>query len=254
MYNWMALMKVFTAGISFVTFLTLTYEPKHLIELRGPKKLQELIDKQTHELKDINKKLEEEIAQNELLFKEMHHRIKNNLQMVASLVRLKASMGMAPAEIAARVEKRIRSMSRVHDLLLHNKSIETITLHVYIKELVDSVYHSFHNNNVSIHEQVSDDIEIDTETAITLGLLLSEAITNAFKYAFPENESGEITIRAREIEIIIADDGKGYEKASEKKSGGMGQIIMENLVSNLRGKMDVKSGTKGTTIAITFRP
>ncbi|WP_420575618.1 sensor histidine kinase [Ekhidna sp.] len=272
MYRLLGLIKVMTASVSFVTLIVLTYESKELVNLKSPKQMQEIIDHQTTELRAVNEQLKIEINhrneyeeqlrdtihQNELLFKELNHRVKNNLQMVAGMVRVNAMVkGMPPSEIADRVETRIKNMSLVHELLLKGKSVENVVLHAYLGELVETSMKVMNNPNIKIETQIERPLIVNTEVAINLGLITSEAITNSLKYAFGDNESGLIKIKAKRlngiIELEVSDNGEGFDPKKEKRAGSLGSSLMESFTKNLQGgKLSISSDTSGTKVKVTF--
>ena len=168
-------------------------------------------------IRKINKKLKKSINENTVLFKEVHHRVKNNFQIISSLMNLQ-KMAVDKPEIDSilnETQQRINSMSLVHELLYQYDEVDSIDISNYVQELVSSIEKSYSNANNTIQYHIEmNDIELVLEKAIPLGLILNEAITNAMKHAFIKNEGGDIWIELTEIsegyyQLTVRDNGVG---------------------------------------------
>jgi PAS domain S-box-containing protein len=167
------------------------------------------------------KKAEEEktnsLIEKEALLRELYHRTRNNMMVICSLLKLESFYVKNDKirEIFLEIENKIRSMAMVHQMLYRNKNLSLINLKKYVEELSDLLLKSYIgvNSDVSFILQLSD-IEVLIDTAVPFGLVLNELITNSFKYAFPGNRKGTITITIRKekddmIELFYSDNGIG---------------------------------------------
>jgi PAS domain S-box-containing protein len=212
--------------------------------------------------------LEEEIAQRKkaedivrasleekiVLLREVHHRVKNNLQILISLMNLQSRTASDPQVIAALQEstQRIRAMSMVHEKLYGGTDLSHIELRNYFSSLVNSqvVFNQLRPGKVTV-EIVAQDILLDINTAIPLGLIINELISNAIKYAFPGDRRGAIWIDARThgnlLDITVSDNGIGMPGGIDlKMSPSLGLRLVSGLVIQLKGTIELvqMEGTK----------
>lgn len=219
------------------------------------------LSRQQDEINEQNHELNALVNEKEWLIKEIHHRVKNNLQIISSLLNAQSSYLHNPeAKTAIRdSQNRMQAISIVHHKLYQSDDLATVSLKPYIEELAHSICNSFHTK-----QQVKFVFEITsarlaTADTVPLGLILNEAITNSVKYAF--NKSGECVIRIslREIEggdyeLMISDNGKGLPADFDIHScPSLGMKLMVGLTDQLSGKFDIRS-QNGTVITITFPP
>lgn len=195
------------------------------------------------------------------LLKETHHRVKNNLQIISSLLQLQSkSIKDKKARMALQESRnRIKSIGLVHEILFTSEKIEKISLNNYIKMLIDEIYisHGVSIENVSI-EILSDEFEINHNLVISCGLIINELVSNCFKHAFPNNRKGKIFIKfkevnSNEIELTVVDNGVGIPKKKMNKIyESLGLQLVKTLAEiQLGGKIEILS-TEGTQIAILF--
>lgn len=206
-----------------------------------------------------NEKLQHLVSEKEWLLKELHHRVKNNLQIVMSLLESQSEFIDNEPALAAihNSEHRIHAMSLIHQKLYNTDNVATINMALYIRELGSYLADSFNTGQqIRITYDVQD-IELDVSQAVPLGLIMNEAITNAMKYAFPDSRRGVISISftaagPHHYLLCIGDNGIGFPAASiNKKRGSLGMTLMEGLTGDLNGSFSVDSGN-GTTIRILF--
>ncbi|MBU4534261.1 MAG: PAS domain S-box protein [Euryarchaeota archaeon] len=194
------------------------------------------------------------IKDKELLLRETHHRVKNNLQIIASLLNLQsAETQEEEAQEFCRVSQdRVRSMALIHEKLYKSPNISRINFYDYVKSLTESLFHNYTTYPGSVKLELDiDNISLDLDTAIPCGLLLNELITNSLKYAFPQGDTGTITINfkslaAGEYQLVIGDDGVGLPPGFElDKVETLGLQIVLSLVKQIDGtiKLDQTSGT-----------
>ncbi|HXO73630.1 MAG TPA: sensor histidine kinase, partial [Puia sp.] len=198
------------------------------------------------------------LAEKEWLVKEVHHRVKNNLQMVISLLNSQSAYLSNQDAVAAirESQRRMHAMSLIHQRL-YEKDEATIDMQTYISELVNYLKDSFDCEQVRFVLEV-EFLELDVSKAVPVGLILNEAITNSLKYAFPDGRPGHILISLKHIapliELVIADDGVGLPKdnmTSAKKSLGMS--LIKGLTLQVGGSYETRS-ERGVEIVIRFSP
>lgn len=212
--------------------------------------------------KVINEKnlaLEQLVKDKEWLVKEIHHRVKNNFHIVASLLEIQSSYLKNKEALSAIKESqhRIHSMSIIHQKLYQSETMSTIHMPEYIYELVEYLRESYSiRENVGFSLQI-ENIELNHGSAITLGLILNEAITNAIKYAFAKTEDGKISISLTHISdsqllLSIADNGRGLPANFESKIGAsMGMELLQGLTDDLGGSFSIETN-EGTHIKVIF--
>lgn len=203
----------------------------------------------------LNKTKELEIAVNKskILTKELHHRVKNNMQFIISMYRLKLSKTMDEklSSILNEIELTIQAMSATHEMLYSKSNLEQIDTKEYFSSLIKRISQSFNLKEIKIETNI--DTKLDIDKSITLGIILNELITNSLKYAFTENK-GTITISLhkedKNYELIYCDNGIGFDTKNTKKS--FGTKIIENLVKDdLKGNITIKNHS-GITYKIKF--
>ncbi|MFH6950818.1 histidine kinase dimerization/phosphoacceptor domain -containing protein [Flavobacterium sp. FlaQc-51] len=212
--------------------------------------------------KEINQKninLRHLLDEKEWLVKEIHHRVKNNLQTVISLLNSQSAYldnDMALSAIK-NSQHRIHSMSLIHQKLYNAENISTINMPNYIKELVEYLKESFTLGQRIRFELKIDPLELDVAQAVPLGLILNEAITNSIKYAFPDDRSGMIYVTLEGINdnkylLIISDNGIGIDvDISAKKINSFGMSLIKGLSDDLEAKFSMENNN-GTILKIEF--
>jgi two-component sensor histidine kinase len=213
--------------------------------------LQQLIMDKNELLRDKDELLSEK----DLLFKEVNHRIKNNLQSVMLLLENQAAMLEGEAFDAINISRhRIYAMSLIHDKLIESSKLKSINMRLFLPQLVEHIRDSFEGpTQIDIKINVQELI-IDVSLALPLVLIVNEAVTNAFKYAFADQKKGEVSISLdminEQIRLEIADNGKGMDmNANNKKNSGMGLSLMRGLCEDIGAKIIFKKST-GTRILI----
>jgi PAS domain S-box-containing protein len=199
------------------------------------------------------------LKEKETLLKEIHHRVKNNLQIIYSLINLQSSTikDAKVHEVFKESQNRIRSMALIHEKLYQHNDLSSLNFSEYVRELVNSLTHSYSIDTSAIQ------INIDTnktllsiDIAIAMGLCITELITNCFKYAFPQGRKGEININLQhsreKLFLRIADDGVGLPKDFRIEGAeSLGLKIVETLVEQHNGKLSLSNnGITAFTIEI----
>ncbi|MFQ5335610.1 MAG: sensor histidine kinase, partial [Flavobacteriales bacterium] len=199
----------------------------------------------------------------DVLIKEVHHRVKNNLQIVSSLLHLQAHQvpDAALKEQFTQSINRIRSMALIHEMLYRTKSFNKINMGVYLNRLVESLWESgVAKDKISKITAEVRNIKIDIDKAIPCGLIMNELISNAIKYAFPGKKSGYIkTVLKRDYSgsghkylLIIKDNGVGIpERIDIRSTETLGLQLIHTLTEQLEGSI-TQTGKKGTCFEIRF--
>jgi two-component sensor histidine kinase len=212
--------------------------------------------------KMINEKnlaLAQLVKEKEWLVKEIHHRVKNNFHIVASLLEIQSSYLKNKEALSAIKESqhRIHSMSIIHQKLYQSETLSTIHMPEYIYELVEYLRESYAiRETVGFSLQI-DNIDLNHASAITLGLILNEAITNAIKYAFAETQQPRISISLTHISdsqilLSITDNGRGLPANFDSKIGAsMGMELLQGLTDDLGGSFSIET-KEGTHIKVIF--
>jgi PAS domain S-box-containing protein len=219
------------------------------------------------ERKQAEEALRESLAEKETLLKEVHHRVKNNLASIASLISLQKDTQTTPEVLAEfdELSGRIRAMSLVHELLYQSETLSRINLGDYFGMLMGYLHDSYdpsHQIYLRIH---ADGVEMDLDHAISCGLIVNELLTNAFKHAFPEGkprpgQSGcEVTVTAvwdgSSYTLTISDNGIGFPVGLDwatSESLGL-RLVMLLGQRQLGGKVEL-DGSAGTTFRLCFAP
>ena len=203
----------------------------------------------------INQSLKEK----DTLLREVHHRVKNNLQIISSLLNLQSAVvkDEQVLDILKESQNRIQSMSYIHESLYINNDFSAVNLKEYIQGLCSNLVQSYSliGDNVRIETEI-DDISLGLDQAIPCGLILNELLSNSFKHAYPNGEKGCLSIKIREREgrmaILVEDDGRGIPDDWDIETAeSLGIQLVYTLTEQLDG--DIESAERrGTKYLITF--
>jgi two-component sensor histidine kinase len=200
------------------------------------------------------------LKEKEQLLKEIHHRVKNNLQIVSSLLSLQSENVLDEKflSLIRDSKNRINSMALVHEMLYASKSLEKISVSEYIGRLSNSLQRSMASpdSEIKIDRDIPSDILFEIDRIIPLGLILNEIISNSFKYGFPETKKGTIYIRLEPQKsghlLSVSDDGVGLpEDFDIDKSTSLGMQLIQMLCDQIDGKLTIRS-EKGVHFNIAF--
>lgn len=216
---------------------------------------------QQKEIFDKNRQLERLLAENEWLLREVHHRVKNNLQVIISLLKSQSSFLHDKAALAAVVESehRVYAMSLIHQKLYKSNNVSSIDMPEYIGDLVEYLKYSFQGSGKLWFDLHVAPVKLDVQQAVPVGLILNEIITNSFKYAFPCTGEDRITVRLSATEdgglsLIIADNGRGLPKDfDQEQNQSFGMLLIAGLTEDLEGSLEIES-QQGTVFHIRFKP
>ena len=224
-------------------------------------------------LKDKNNEIKETVAQltatqvsltaknaeNELLLKEIHHRVKNNLEVVSSLLALQSAKIDDPEIQNAMLvsQNRVQSMGILHQKLYQSEHLAFIEMKNYFQNLCENILDSYNETkriNVDIDMK---EVELDVDTAIPVGLIVNELLTNSLKYAFPNGEKGNIKLSLENLDkdnlsLKISDNGIGKSLNTKAKGTGFGTQLVDLLTRQIDGKLE-QEVSNGTMICISFK-
>jgi len=212
------------------------------------------------ERKQAEEKIKASLAEKEVLLKEVHHRVKNNMQVISSLLKLQSG-SVKNKEDAALFEDsrdRIKSMALVYNKLYQSEDLAHVDFREYVGELARNLVHSYKAVSGKVTTSVEGgDVPLEINQAIPCGLVINELITNSLKYAFPKGRDGEIRVSLAEnegeVELTVSDDGVGIPASLDLASSPtLGLRLVGNLVEQLGGKIELDR-TAGARFRITFR-
>ncbi len=207
--------------------------------------------------------IRESLQEKEVLLKEIHHRVKNNLQIILSLLRMQARQANNPqiTTLFQEAQNRVQSMALIHEQLYRSLDFSHINLRDYLETLTYNLFRSYGVDRQQIALTIeTDDLQLTLNTAIPCGLIINELISNSLKYAFPEGQPGEIIIRLKsiasapiaQIMLTVEDTGVGIpERVDWETTKSLGLRIVRNLVTQLHGTLTVDC-RQGTQFQICF--
>jgi two-component sensor histidine kinase len=212
----------------------------------------------------IRKQAEQEIKQSlkekEILLKEIHHRVKNNLQIISSLLNLQAQQikDRATWEVFRESQARVRSMALIHEKLYQSKDLARVDFDGYVRDLMVYLFRSYGTNLDLVHVEIdAQGVSLSVDTAIPCGLIISELVTNAIKYAFPDGRKGNICVDVGpeddgHLALRVADNGVGLPLDLDwRHAESLGLQLVSTLAAQLHGQIEVHSNG-GTEFKITF--
>ncbi len=228
----------------------------------GPKgnKFTTSIIRDVTERKKTEKMLEKSLHEKEILLKEIHHRVKNNLMIISSLLNLQSDYikDEESKNIFKESQNRARSMALIHERLYQSIDLKRMDFGDYIRSLSTELLHTYEVDPGLIKLKINvEDIFLDINTAIPLGLIVNELVTNSLKHAFPEGNSGEINVDFHPIddyyEFTVKDNGVGFpEDIDYQNTESLGLQIVTSLTDQIDGEITLDRNN-GTKFKITFK-
>ncbi|MCJ7643714.1 MAG: PAS domain S-box protein [Candidatus Aminicenantes bacterium] len=232
-----------------------------IFEIEG-KKYHQAIIRDITERKKAEEQNKEALREKDVLLREIHHRVKNNMQIISSLLSLQAQ-SLPDPEVKAifrESQDRIRTMALVHEKLYQTNDLSRIDFAEYIRSLAAYLFRTYQDEAGRV--QLKTDMDktfLDINTSIPCGLIVNELVSNALKHAFPDGKKGEITIELRESEggtlrLTVRDNGIGFPEGVDlRATDTLGLQIVGLLVDQIDGKIDVKRD-RGAAFTVTFKP
>lgn len=208
----------------------------------------------------LQAQLQASLNEKEHLLAEVHHRVKNNLSIVSGLLHLQRNQtdNQETAQILLQAQSRIRAMALVHEQLYNTENFGDVQLPAYMRSLVGSLQNVFAKDDLGLEVTYEvADVQLELNTGIPVGLLVSEAVSNALKHAFVGRHSGHLRVHVsngHHIRLEIQDDGIGIPEAvlTSSQSTGLGMRLIKGLAAQVHGELSITSNASGTTVALTI--
>jgi two-component sensor histidine kinase len=238
----------------------LVVDDQTLLGVVSLKRLQEY--GQAAERERVEETFKVSLQQKEVLLREVHHRIKNNLQIISSLLDIQASYVQDPhmAEMFTDIQNRVLSMALLHETLYQSSDLGLVNFGVYIRSLAEQVFHSYNILADRIVLQIqADEVMLDTNQAVPCGLILNELLSNCLKHAFPSDRGGEVSIElrsdvSRRVTMIVRDTGIGFPTHMDfRQTETIGLQLVCTLTEQLGGTLELDRDA-GTAFRLSFTP
>jgi PAS domain S-box-containing protein len=202
------------------------------------------------------------LREKEVLLKEIHHRVKNNLQIISSLLRLQSQhvKDAGTLDMFRESQNRVQSMALIHEYLYQSRDMARINFSEYIRNLTSHLFRSYGATPESVQLVVNvDETPLDLDTAIPCGLIITELVSNAFKYAFADKRPGKINVDfhaaegGKDFKLVVKDNGLGIPPNLDvEHSNSLGLRLVNTLTQQLRGNLSI-ANNNGTEIVLTFK-
>jgi two-component sensor histidine kinase len=210
--------------------------------------------------KKVEAQIKAQLQEKDVLLKEVHHRVKNNMQVISSLLNLQSRRVKDPAvsEMFKESQGRIRSMALVHERLYQSNDLSRIEFSEYLRNLATHLFHSYQADSSRLRLKIdAEEVFLNINTAIPCGLIVNELVSNALKHAFPDGRRGQLEIDLHRVAgdgylLRVRDDGVGFpEKLDFRKTESLGMQIVNTLVDQVDGRMELYR-EKGTAFRLEF--
>jgi two-component system, sensor histidine kinase PdtaS len=227
----------------------------------GERRIFTLILRDITERKREEEKIKSSLREKEVLLKEIHHRVKNNLQIISSLLNLQSAHIRDPRalEVFKEGQGRVRSMALIHEKLYQSDDLARVDFSEYISNLAAYLFRSYEVNAGGVRLNVeAEDVLLGVDTAIPCGLIINELVSNSLKHGFPGGKGGSIHITLRpegpeRLKLCVADDGVGLPPGFDvRDTPSLGLQLVNTLARQLGGAVEV-GGSAGAEFNITFR-
>jgi two-component sensor histidine kinase len=248
-------------GLVLIAAIFLGYlQQNRMVKRKTAELRRELFERQMaeKELLASDQKLRQSLAEKEALLKEIHHRVKNNLQIVSSLLYLQEDALEDPkgVEILRESQNRVKSMALIHEQLYGTADLAKIDFGRYVHSLTANLFDAYGIDPACLRLNIkADDISLGVDMAVPCGLIVNELVSNAIKHAFPQATAGTIEImirilKAGQMEIVVADDGIGLvTQPAATAPPSLGLRLIDTLTTQLDGTLTVET-EKGTRFSI----
>jgi two-component sensor histidine kinase len=207
------------------------------------------------QIKTAEERSKKALEENELLMKEIHHRVKNNLTVISSLLSMQSRYVKDKEDLEMFIESqnRAKSMAMIHEMLYSSMGeFKRINFGLYIEKLSRTIFNAYtmDPNRINLETDL-ENIQLDVDTAVPLGLILNELLSNALKYAFPEGRKGTLRVTFKKEDdtnllLSVEDDGVGVPEKNGVNENSLGLILIKSLVEQINGNItiDNKNGLK----------
>jgi two-component sensor histidine kinase len=219
-------------------------------------------DAAQHALADANAQLEAIVQRQAVLLREVNHRVANSLQLIASLVHLQAgALEDEAAQIALRdTQARIAAVMQVHRRLYTSDDVQNVDMEEYLKGLVSELQQSLAAAAGTEHpiRLDAEPIKLNPDKAVSLGVVVAELVTNAFKYAYPAGEAGEVRVALRsapadQVHLTVEDDGQGLGDKVVARGTGLGQRVIAAMARSLDSTLEYDPAHRGARAMLAFQ-
>jgi PAS domain S-box-containing protein len=219
------------------------------------------VSRNVTERKEGEERLRASLKEKEVLLKEVQHRVKNNLQVISSLLSLQSGYvkDKQAKEMLKESKQRVLTIALIHEKLYHSKDVGSIAFAEYIRALADSLFHAYGIAAQSVALRINvNDVFLGVDTAIPCALIINELVSNSLKHAFPGGRSGEVSIDLHaeadgSLTLAVCDDGVGFPQTIDfRTAASLGMQLVNALAGQLGGVVTLQSN-HGTTFTITFR-
>ena len=236
-------------------FLNPIFENEKVVEVSG-------IAHNITEKKHVQQRMELSLKEKEILLKEVHHRVKNNMQVISSILNLQSSYVSDEYALTLLKESqnRIKTMAYIHESLYQNKSFTSVNFSEYVHTLVKNIVQSYSASAEKIKLALNvEKVTLSLDSSIPAGLIINELITNSIKHAFPGTRQGEIIFNLRTennfVILELKDDGVGFAEGVDfENSHSLGLQLVNTLIEQIEGKLKFKSTKNaGTEVLVTFK-
>ena len=243
--------------VGFIIFLVII---RQIITFNENKNLLIIAEKEIESRKNAENKIKLSLEEKNILLQEIHHRVKNNMQIISSLLNLQTRYvdNEEAVNVLKESQNRVRSMAMIHEKLYQSNDLSHINFVDYIQSLVSNLFYSYNIKNLQIKSILEiDDIRLNMETAVPCGLIISEIVSNSLKYAFPNEMHGEILVSFKSVEdgyeLIISDNGVGLpEELDFDNNKSLGLILVKSLTEQIDGEITIHRN-HGTEFKIRFK-
>jgi PAS domain S-box-containing protein len=217
------------------------------------KRLEERVESRTRELRAA-------LVEKEVLLREIHHRVKNNLQIISSLLRLQARRldDATIGQVFLESQRRIESMAKIHEYLYRSDHLQVIDFHAYLRDLGHQLLQAYDRGELKVALEITGgNVDLSVDEAIPCGLIFSEAVSNSLKHAFPGGRAGaiEVTLDRPDpgrLSLMIRDNGRGFPAGFDPgRVDSLGLKLVHQLAHQLNGSLEVFS-SDGAAIRMTF--
>lgn len=214
--------------------------------------LESRVETRTRELTVANATLAAEMREKEVLLREVHHRVKNNMQVISSLIYLRSRGVVEPAALAMleQINARIRAMSLAHEVLYRSRDLAAVDAGTYVEAVVRSVADAYRDQATFVRvETAIDAMRLDLDVGLPCGLIVTELVSNAFKHAFRGRTEGVVLVSLRADDasgalLIVEDDGVGMP--ATPGTSGLGMQLVKTLARQVHGELVIATSSKGT--------
>jgi two-component sensor histidine kinase len=214
---------------------------------------------ETFQRKKVEKELRASLKEKEILMKEIHHRVKNNLTVISSLLNLQSYhiKDEKALNFFKESQDRAKSMALIHEKLYGADDLRKIDFSDYLRTLTSELFNSYNlSPGISLNMEI-DKLDIDVNTSVPLALIVNEIVSNSLKHGFKDKDNGNIWInfykKDQEYELIVEDDGVGFsDNLDFKKTESFGMQIVNSLTQQLNGKISMEK-TEGTRFILNFK-